>query len=219
VGRIIEVLKEEGLYENTVIIYASDHGDLLGDHGLVFKQSFYEQNIKVPLIINVPAMFRPKRIKDNIELIDIYSIGCELVNTWSGEGIQGKNLLVFLKRKKSYLHSKAIFSENWYGRMVKYQNYKMIYYLEKPYGEFYDLAKDPIEQYNLWEKLDVYKIKNKLKDLLLDWVFTSEDPLPLPVRLGHQDFTPPHMQLFNGRSVISDRQPWYLDDLITLYKE
>lgn len=41
VGRIIEVLKEEGLYENTVIIYASDHGDLLGDHGLVFKQSFY----------------------------------------------------------------------------------------------------------------------------------------------------------------------------------
>jgi len=67
--------------------------------------------------------------------------------------------------------------------------------------------------------LDGYKIKNKLKDLLLNLAFTSEDPFPLPVRLGHQDFTPPHMQLLNGRYVISDRQPWYLDDLITLYKE
>ena len=67
--------------------------------------------------------------------------------------------------------------------------------------------------------MDGYKIKNKLKDLLLDWAFTSEDPLSLPARLGHQDFTPLHMQLLNGRSVISDRQSWYLDDLITLYKQ
>ena len=90
---------------------------------------------------------------------------------------------------------------------------------KKPYGELYDLTQDPIEQDNLWKKLDGSKIKNKLKDFLLDWAFTSEDPLPLPVRLGHQDFALPHMQLLNGRSVISDRQPWYLDDLITLYKE
>jgi hypothetical protein len=66
--------------------------------------------------------------------------------------------------------------------------------------------------------LDGYKIKNKLKDLLLNWALTSDDPLPLPVRLGHQDFTPSHMQLLNGRYVISDRQPWYLDGPITLYK-
>lgn len=219
VGRIVEVLKEEGLYENTVIIYASDHGDLLGDHGLVFKQSFYEQSIKVPLIIHAPAIFRPKRIKDNIELMDIYNTICELGNAWIGEGIQGKSLVPFLEGKENYYHREAVFAENWYGRMVKYQNYKMVYYLGKPYGELYDLAQDPMEQDNLWEKLDGSKVKNKLKDLLLDWAFISEDPLPLPVRLGHQDFTPPHMQLLNGRSVTSDRQPWYLNDLITLYKQ
>lgn len=137
-------------------------------------------------------MFRHKRIKDNIELMDIYNTICELCRVWAGEGIQGKSLVPFLQGKENYHHSKAVFSENWYGRMVKYQNYKMVYYLGKPYDELYDLTKDPTEQCNLWEKLDDYKIKNKLKDLLLDWDFTSEDPLPLPVRLGHQDFTPPH---------------------------
>ena len=42
VGRIVETLKEKGIYEDTIIVYTSDHGDLLGDHGLVYKQCFYE---------------------------------------------------------------------------------------------------------------------------------------------------------------------------------
>lgn len=219
VGRIVEVLKEERLYENTVIIYASDHGDLLGDHGLFFKQSFYEQSVKIPLIIHAPTMFGPRRIDNLVELMDIYNTICELGKAWPGEGIQGKSLLPLLKGEKNYLHREAIFSENWFGRMVCYKNYKLIYYPGKTYGELYDLRKDPLEHYNLWNKLEGSRIKNHLKDLLLDWAFTSEDPLPLPARLGHQDFTPPHMQLVNGRSVISDRQPWYLDDLITLYEQ
>jgi len=218
VGRIVEVLKEEGLYENTVIIFSSDHGDLLGGHGLVFKQSFYEQSVKNPLIIHTTAMFKPRRINDLIELMDIYSTICELGRAWIGEGIQGKSLVPLLQEKENYHHHKAVFSENWFGCMIRYQNYKLTYYPGKPYGELYDLAEEPLEQYNIWKKLDGSKIKNELKDILLEWAFTSEDPLPLPIRIGHQDSTTLYTYLHNCRSVISDSQPWHLDNLITLYK-
>jgi len=150
--------------------------------------------------------------------MDIYNTICELGKVWPGEGIQGKSLLPFLRGEKNYLHRKAVFSENWFGRMVRYQDYKLVYYPGKPYGELYNLKEDVLEQHNLWNESEAKDIKSYLKELLLDWAFTSEDPLPLPARLGHQDCTLPHMRLLNGRSVISDRQPWYLDDLIALYK-
>ena len=82
--------------------------------------------------------------------------------------------------------------------MIRYKEYKMDYYLGKPYGELYNLAEDPLEQKNLWKKLEGSSIKRTLKDLLLDWVFTSDDPLPQPILLWHQDHTPIHMHLENG---------------------
>ena len=58
VGQIVQTLKDEGLYEDTIILYTSDHGDLLGDHGLVYKQCFYEQSVRVPFIVSRAEMDR-----------------------------------------------------------------------------------------------------------------------------------------------------------------
>ena len=218
VGRIVKVLKEQGLYNNTIIIYSSDHGDLLGDHGLVFKQCFYEQSVKTPLIIHAPKLYKPRRIKDLVELMDIYNTICEMGNSWIGEGIQGKSLVPMLEGREKEPHREAVFSENWFGRMIRHGNYKMVYYPGKPYGELYNLAEDPLERKNLWEKMEDSPMKRTLKDLLLDWAFTSEDSLPQPIRLWHQDDTPPHMHLEDGRSKINKHQPWYLDDMIDLYE-
>ena len=217
IGRILEALKEEGLYNNTIIVYTSDHGDLLGDHGLIFKQCFYEQSVKVPLIFHAPDVLAPRRVGDLVESIDIFNTLCELGNAWQGEGTQGRSLLPLLDGKKDYQHREAVFSENYFGRMVRYKHHKMVYYPGQTYGEIYNLEEDPYEQNNLWEELEGSQIKRDLKDLLLEWSFTSEDTLPLPVRPGHQDFSPRQFKLANGDTRECERQPWYLQDVISLY--
>jgi arylsulfatase A-like enzyme len=217
IGRIVEVLKEQGQYDNTIIIYTSDHGDLLGDHGLIFKQCFYEQSVKAPLIIHAPTRFQARRVYDLVESLDIFSTICELGQAWPGEGIHGKSLVPLLRGEVGYTHRHAAFSENYFGKMVRHEQYKMVYYSGKSYGELYDLETDPFERHNLWKALEDSAVKRRLKDLLLEWMAVTEDQLPLPVRPDHFDNTPRQRTMRDGATALCERQPWYLDDLFPLY--
>ena len=204
-------------------MYSSEHGDLLGDHGLVYKQSFYEQSVRVPLIVHAPGMFEPKRVADLVESIDLFPTFCDLGGSVPGAGNQGRSLIPALSRTADNAgagewHREAAFSENYFGKMVRYDRFKMVYYPGKTYGELYDLGEDPEEQDNLWEELEGSQIKRELRDLLLEWAFTSEDPMPLPVRPDHQDLTPRHHELFHGGTVEQTVQPWYLQDMLPLYE-
>jgi arylsulfatase A-like enzyme len=217
VGRIVEVLREQGLYDNTVIIYTSDHGEMLGDHGLIYKQCFYEQSVKVPFIVHAPSLFAPRRIETPIESIDYFETLCDLAGAAPAEGVQGKSLMPLLEGAAGYAHREAVFSENWFGRMVRAGEYKMVYYPGKPYGELYNLEEDPEEQVNLWDEADGSLVKQDLKDMILEWAFASEDPLPLPVRPGHQDTTPRAHRLRDGDTEECIPQPWYLTEMRDLY--
>lgn len=220
VGRIVATLKQQDLYDNTVIIFLSDHGDLLGDHGLVFKQCFYEQSIKSPLIVHAPSVFKPGRSSALVESIDLFSTLCDMAGASPGEGRQSKSLLPLLRDAgRRNKHREAAFAENYFGRMVRHENYKMVYYPGKPYGELYDLADDPDEQNNLWGRLEGSEIKSKLKDLLLEWSFASEDELPLPVRYDHHDHSPPALLMTDGRTQENPIQPWQFDHLAGLYDD
>ncbi len=218
VGRILSTLKETGQDENTIVIYTSDHGDLLGDHGLIYKQCFYEQSVRVPLIIHAPSRFQPRRVQDLVESIDLYSTICDLGAAWAGDGVQGTSLRPLLEGQTGYAHREAAFSENYFGRMVRHGDHKMVYYPGRPYGELYNLAEDPDEQDNLWDALEGSPTKQRLKDLLLEWAFASEDPLPLPVRPDHQDDAPRAYRLHHGGTAECERQPWHLQGLQELYR-
>lgn len=219
IGRVVAVLKEQGLYDNTVIVFMSDHGDLLGDHGLVYKQCFYEQSVRVPLIVHCPAKFKPGRVADLVESIDVFPTLCELGGAWPGEGVQGRSLLPLLAAEEGYVHRTAAFSENHFGRMVRYKQYKLVYYPGKPYGELYDLERDIEEQVNLWDDPQAGEVKREMKDLLLEWAFASEDPLPLPVRGDHFDDSPLSFGMVNGAAALKQRQPWYVPGMEELYRE
>lgn len=218
VGRIVDVLKETGLYENTIIVYTSDHGDLLGDHGIVYKQSFYEQSVRVPLIVHAPSRFEPRRVNDLVESIDLFATFCELGGAWPGEGQQGKSLLPLLEGRNGVLHREAVFSESSFSRMVRMGEHKLVYYPGRPYGELYNLTDDPEEQRNLWDDPGAQVVKRELKDVLLDWAFSSEDPLPLPIRSDHFDESPRDQRSLDGRAVESERQSWYIQDMLGLYE-
>lgn len=218
VGEIVETLKERGLYENTVIVYTSDHGDLLGDHGLVYKQCFYEQSVKAPLIIHAPTRFNPNVVEDPVESIDLFDTFCELGGAFRGYGSQAKSLVPILEGRNDQTHREAVFSENYFGTMVRRKEFKMVHYMGKDYGELYNLEEDPLEQRNLWDDLEGSPIKRQLKDLLLDWAFSSRSPTPLPVRPDHQDQTPPQFISHHGGTQEARVQPWHLNGLEGLYE-
>jgi arylsulfatase len=217
IKQIIDTLKERGLYDDTIIIYSSDHGDLLGDHGLYYKQCFYEQSVKVPLIIHAPKYFKPQRVADKVELMDTYSTICDLGGADEGPGSQATSLRPILEQKENSSRE-AVFSENYFGRMVRWEEWKMVYYPGKPYGEIYNLNEDPDEQTNLWTRMEGSTEKQRMKDILLEWAFASEDPLPLPVRPDHQDPTPQRFLMVDGGTQEAAVQPWHLPDMADFYQ-
>ena len=220
VGRIVDTLKEKGIYDNTIIIYSSDHGDLLGDHGLFYKQCFYEQSAKVPLIVHAPSRFSAGRSAAMVENIDIFSTICDLGNSDPGTGRDGFSFLPLLEDPdKRGMHRKAAFSENYYGKMIRFENWKMVYYPGRQTGELYDLQDDPAEQNNLWDELHHSDIGHMLKNMLLEWAFTTEDKLPLPVRPGHHDSAPrQYIQQPNGHTGELSCQDWFLPHLMPLHQ-
>ncbi|MFI4911654.1 MAG: sulfatase [Sedimentisphaeraceae bacterium JB056] len=219
IGKIIDTLKEKGIYDNTIIIYTSDHGDLLGDHGLIFKQCFYEQSVKVPLIIHAPAYFESGRVNDLVELKDIYSTVCEMGSARPGKEAQSKSLMPLLKREKGYVHNDAVFSENYFGKMIRTGPWKLVYYIGKDYGELYNLDKDPLEQDNLWDKKSYADIKSELKSRLLDWMAISQKSLYFPVRDKHHDISYAEYVQSDGRAKKVDVQPWFLNGFEDLYEK
>ena len=70
VGRVIDSLKENNLYENTIIIFTSDHGEMMGDHGMLEKRTLYEESARVPMLVKLQNQKSMKRIKGSFSQID-----------------------------------------------------------------------------------------------------------------------------------------------------
>ena len=217
VGRIVQTLKDEGLYEDTIIVFTSDHGDLMGDHGLIYKQCFYEQSVRVPFIVHAPKYFAPARRDDLCEMVDLHPTFCEMAGARIPHGVNGRSLMSILERQPGYEHRDAAFSENYFGHMVRMGRHKLVTYTGKPYGELYNLDSDPDEQINLWDDPDHVQTRTDLKLRLLDWLTETEDILPLPVRPYHYDHTPRDLIPVQGRAMEDPHQHWHLRQLETLY--
>jgi choline-sulfatase len=218
IGKIIDILKKRNLYDDTIIIYTSDHGDLLGDHGLMYKQCFYEQSVKVPLIIHCPEKFKSNRVNDFVELMDLFSTICQMGQSQPDYDIQSKSLLPVLNRQKNYVHRPAVFSENYFGKMIRTGPWKMVRYIGKDYGELYNLNEDPDEQNNLWDDSDMVSLKLQLSEHLFQWLTKSQDVMYKPVRGWHFDRSDLEYIPKNGRAYPASHQPWHLNGFADLYE-
>lgn len=217
VGLIIKTLKTRGLYDDTIIIYSSDHGDLLGDHGLIYKQCFYEQSVRAPLIIHNPKLFKPRRSKAFVESLDLYGTIIEMCGAHPTQETHSKSLLGLLKGERSD-HRPMAFSENYFGTMVRFDDYKMVFYTGKPYGEFYNLKEDPDEFINLWDDNSYKKVKSELKDMLLEWSLSTSVTGLTPVRGDHFDNTPIDYKTVAGRAMACENQSWRLPQMYDFYQ-
>lgn len=169
IGRIIQALKDNGEYDNTIIVFAADNGLAVGQHGLLGKQNLYEHSVKVPMVIIGPNI--PKNVKTNAYcyLLDIYPTICELTDIKAPKDMNGKSLRSNLLDSNTKGRDHIYLSYINLQRAVKKDNYKLIMYTVNGDRriQLFDLKKDPLERDNLIDN-PIYKDKVYELTLLLE---------------------------------------------------
>jgi len=166
IGKILAALEEVDALDNTLIIFTSDHGDALGDHGLPFKGFFYDCMAHVPLILRgpgVPASERCGALVSTLDLIPLFYQTCELD---APDTLQGEDIAHLLRDPSASLRA-AVYSELSGRAMVQTDDYKYAYYRDGS-AELYDLRRDPHEVENLAGRADHAAVENELRTRLLD---------------------------------------------------
>jgi len=176
IGLLMDTLEEQGLAENTVIVHTSDHGDMLGEHGLWRKMSFYEQSANVPLQISWPGNFKQGlRIGEAVSNVDAVATILDLagvkLDKWD---LDGQSLIRALHGDTSGLNDVAICEHFAHGTdrpmgMVRSGKWKLCYGHGNPVEiELYDLESDPYEFTNLSEAAEHTHVKDQLVKILLN---------------------------------------------------
>lgn len=193
VGRMLAALEETGQLDNTLVIFMSDHGEMLGDHGLYFKGPyFYESAVRVPLVMRLPGVIQSGlQIQGLTELVDIAPTLCQIAGLEVPEAMQGYSLLPHLCGQADPLkHRDYIYCEYYnawthprsYGTMMRTVNHKICVYHGIDDGELYDFTSDEHEYENLWHRPECGMLKQRLMKEAFDAsVFTMD---PMPRRLG-----------------------------------
>jgi choline-sulfatase len=174
VGKVLNTLKEEGLEDNTIVIFTSDHGFHLGEHRFWMKVSLHEESARVPLIVKVPGK-KPAVCHSFVELLDLYPTVAELAGLQVSEHLQGKSLVQTLDDPTHEVRDMA-FSVSQGGRtfLLRTNKWAYIQYDEDAGSgiELFDMENDPKQFTNLAEKPEyasvVADFRQKLKDKLVE---------------------------------------------------
>jgi N-acetylglucosamine-6-sulfatase len=159
IGAIIDYLKQQGMYESTLIIYMGDNGFSFGEHGLIDKRHFYEESAKVPLLVCCPELFQGGRTEQRmIQNIDIAPTILDLFGITKPAHMQGMSFMGILKGEDVEWRNKIFYEYYWEENFpqtpttfgIRTDRYKYIkYWGIWDTDAFYDLEKDPYEMNNL----------------------------------------------------------------------
>jgi len=170
IGRIISVLEERNLIENTLIVFTSDQGLALGSHGLTGKQNMYEHTIGVPLIMAGPHVPRGRKVDASCYLRDLFPTFCELTGIAIPSTVQGRSLHPLLRGdvERLYPFVTAYFTDT--QRMIRDDRWKLIVYPTAGRQQLFDLRTDPLERHDLSASLDQQARIQTMKDELSGWL-------------------------------------------------
>lgn len=205
---VLKQLKDEGLYDDTIIVLTSDHGYHLGDHFLWGKVTLFDIGARVPLIIRVPGMTAAGSRSDAmVELVDLYPTLSELAGLKAPADLQGMSLVPLLSGDpntavREYAYS-VVSRGKHLGRSVRNQDWR---YAKWPRGEeLYDRSKDPHERKNLANDPEYQEHLKKLRAAL------AERQKAAPIRRSKKvaTVTPPDP---NRELALAYYYPWYLKD-------
>jgi len=153
VGKVLQTLEEEGLEDDTIVIFTSDHGFHLGEHRFWMKVSLHEESVKVPLIIKVPGK-EPAVTHSLAELLDLYPTVAELAGLDYSGHLQGKSLVNTLDNPEHSVRDAAFSMNRWRGNftyLLRTDKWAYIQYDEDAGSgmELFDMEHDPGQYNNL----------------------------------------------------------------------
>jgi arylsulfatase A-like enzyme len=190
IGRILEELELSGRARDTIVIFGTDHGDQLLEHGLDGKNVFFESSVHLPLLVRFPARIEPGRRDHLTEMIDVLPSVLQHCGIPVPVNVQGREFgpreMVFSENiipeiitggKRDFYFKpgegvKGIRHPD--AKMVRTDRWKLNYYPGHG-GELYDLANDPGEERNLYQDAGYKKTADELRGAILDWMITADE--------------------------------------------
>lgn len=177
IGRLLQELEELDLLDNTLIVYASDQGFYMGEHGWFDKRFMYEESMRTPLVIRLPKGFKFRgEIDELVQNIDYMPTFLDIAGLQVPDNLHGESLLPLLEGKKPENWRKSLYYHFYeypaehsvcrhYG--VRTERYKLIhFYNDIDKWELYDLQEDPHEMNNIYGKKGTEEITAELKEEL-----------------------------------------------------
>lgn len=185
IGRLIQKLEDQGVLDETLIIYTSDHGEMLGQHGLWHKMQAYEESLRVPLLFSAPWIAQQKNSSASASLLDIAPTIMGQAGFEIPASYEGRDLSSWLSQPDKTDDRQFVFSEqhplgefhkevSW--RMIHDRKYKYIWN-RNDLAELYNLEEDPKELNNLSGQTHHEETEKFLKSELLKWMKETEDSL------------------------------------------
>jgi arylsulfatase A-like enzyme len=223
VGRLLDYLEQSGLAKNTVVIYTSDQGFFLGEHGWYDKRFMYEESLRMPFLISLPGMIKPGSVNDSMILnVDFAPTLLELAGANIPADMQGRSIVPLLRGKKPSNWRTSMYYRYYhypqhhrvqphYG--VRTERHKLIYFDRLDEWELYDLKKDPFETNNIYTlggrtstsaalvkklKAELFRLKRDLKD---------EDQLTMVLDDGQKFKAVPLELVYKGREARQSLAP------------
>ncbi len=188
VGDLMKTLEDQGLAQDTVVMFTSDHGELLGNHGLLWKGPYMlDDLLRVPMVVGIPGGPGKGQVTDELtSAVDIFATlgsvaGLADFPRHSGRRFIDSDLNLFPDQPHEYVlteweHPKASSSDSL--RCLRTKTHKLVHYNHSDEGELYDLQNDPHEFRNLYEESAHKALCHQLTDQLAGHYLSRRPPVP-----------------------------------------
>ena len=181
VGAIVEALRQRGVLDDTIIIFTSDHGDCLNDHGHIQKWTMYEPSVRVPAIVWQPGAVRHQVIDGLTSLFDFGPTILEAAGVTPPAFMEAESLMPILIGETGTARERVfaehtedmILEETQFMTMVREGDYKLVHFIDSDEGQLFDLAADPGERVNLWDSAGHAATRARLERAILEWQVES----------------------------------------------
>ncbi len=190
IGRILDALDKSGHAKNTIVVFTSDHGDYMGDHGLILKAPLLlEGLVHVPFLIAVPGGPSNETCEALTAHVDLVQTFCDLCGVPPPDGVEGRSFAPLLcdrpanppPRDRVLVEILHQFQPDRNVKSLITPDWKLIYWGGQDYGELYHLSVDPCERHNLWDDPSHSATRATLIRQLLDELLATENVLPRPL--------------------------------------
>ena len=181
IGQIMDALDQKDYLKNSIIIFTSDHGDALGDHGCIQKWNMYESSVNVPLLFWSPGNVPAGKVSDElVQLFDVAPTILEKTDVPIPESWEAQSLWPIINEDSkgrdvvySELARDHIQLTSEYIIMRRDKKYKLVWYTGDNFGELFDVIDDPQEQRNLWNNPEYIDTRKSLLHALQEWLVMS----------------------------------------------